>query len=67
MDHIIKGSLLRESVALEAEAAIPTASSEVIIPTVVADEPEVSMVDIPMELTQPLSFFALTQDNYQPK
>lgn len=58
------GSVPRESVALETEAAVPTISTEMTTPIAVANEAKVPIAFLPVEPTRPSSFLAITEGNY---
>lgn len=67
MDPVLEDLLLRDSLALETEVAIPTASPKLTTSIAMVDEPEVPIADLSMEPTQLSSFLAITQGNYRPK
>lgn len=67
MDPVVEDPLPRKGIALETKATVPTVNPKMTNPTVVADEPEVRIVDLSMEPTQPSFFFTIAQGNYHPR
>lgn len=58
---------LEESTTPEVEVDVPSASSKVLAPVVVAIEPSVLVFDSFMEPTQPSLCLAITQGSCQPR